>query len=198
MSNPLFPTLATPHQNHKFYSKKRPSSTVGNIFKALVKYNRHLHRKTTKVAILLNQIINKVRDLRTSRTCTFNTEITFNWLCSAQIFKKFSGSRSVHESLNKTETPTAETPVENARECSICLEEYSQARKRLAFSPCGHSSCKQCYKTGHFRRVCPLCRSEIRGTLTLQGIYWNHQVAFCTVLFWNKLKCCNTPVELLN
>ena len=36
MSNSLFPTLATPPQNHKLYSKKGPSYAIGNIFNLLI------------------------------------------------------------------------------------------------------------------------------------------------------------------
>ena len=48
MSHSLFPTLATPPQNHKFYSKKGPSSTVGNTFKA--RELTHLGRFTHIIA----------------------------------------------------------------------------------------------------------------------------------------------------
>ena len=150
--------------------------TLKNELKALVKYNKRLTRKTMEVTILLNQITNKARDLRTSRSA----------LVRHNNFQNFDVPRSVRGSLNKVGTPSAENPVpEIARECGICLQEYSLESKRVAFSPCGHSSCQVCFRTGQFRRVCPYCRSEIRGAVTLQGIYWN-QVEFCTV--WNKSK----------
>ena len=44
--------------------------TLKNELKALVKYNRRLTRKTMEVSMLVNQITNKARDLRTSQSAS--------------------------------------------------------------------------------------------------------------------------------
>ena len=71
------------------------------------------------------------------------------------------------QSTNKTVSDK-----ETIRECSICFEAYSQDRKQVAFSPCGHApSCEQCVKSENFVRKCPICRTKIKRAVALEGIY---------------------------
>ena len=48
--------------------------------------------------------------------------------------------------------------------CAICFEEYKEDRKRVAFGPCGHSSCNECM---HLLQLCPFCRAEIEFDIPL-------------------------------
>ena len=68
---------------------------------------------------------------------------------------------------------------DSSQECTICCEVFSKDRKKIAFAPCGHSIvCVECSKEMKRntrwgkKNECPICRSEIKLTLTLEGIYW--------------------------
>ena len=73
--------------------------------------------------------------------------------------------------MNKEIEPVTEAPVKTVQECNICFEKYSQERKQVAFTPCGHSSCGECSKSRHLERKCPFCRTKIKRFVVLQGIY---------------------------
>ena len=71
-----------------------------------------------------------------------------------------------------------ETVGEFNQECTICCEEFNKDRKKIAFGPCGHclvcSECSKAMKRNVGRRQkndCPICRTEIKFTLVLEGIY---------------------------
>ena len=67
---------------------------------------------------------------------------------------------------------------DSSQECTICCEVFSKDRKKIAFAPCGHAIvCVECSKEMKRntrwgkKNECPICRSEIKLTLTLEGIY---------------------------
>ena len=64
--------------------------------------------------------------------------------------------------MNKESEPVTEAPVETVQVCNICFEQYSQERKQVAFTPCGHSSCEECSTSRHLERKCPFCRTSIK------------------------------------
>ena len=58
--------------------------------------------------------------------------------------------------------------------CTICYEEYGQNRKQVAFGPCGHQPvCTECSNglETSSNKKCPICRTEVLFTLTLEGVY---------------------------
>ena len=60
------------------------------------------------------------------------------------------------------------------RVCTICFEEYTQDRKRVAFGPCGHQPvCVECSNglESSSNKKCPICRAELLFTLALEGVY---------------------------
>ena len=75
--------------------------------------------------------------------------------------------------------PVAE---DSNRECTICCEVFTEDRKKVAYGPCGHNiACIECSEAilrktmatavrGQ-KKVCPICRADIKTTLVLEGIY---------------------------
>ena len=71
---------------------------------------------------------------------------------------------------------------DSSKECTICCEVFSEDRKKVAYGPCGHNiACAECSQAllrktaanavrGQ-KQDCPICRSEIKSILILEGIY---------------------------
>ena len=68
------------------------------------------------------------------------------------------------------------------RECTICCEMFTEDRKKVAYGPCGHNiACIECSEemlrktmataARGQKKVCPICRAEIKTTIILEGIY---------------------------
>ena len=59
--------------------------------------------------------------------------------------------------------------------CPVCFDEISEKRKWTAFHKCGHRTCCNCFKglsvDNHGKRLCPICRTVISVSVTLEGIY---------------------------
>ena len=65
--------------------------------------------------------------------------------------------------------------------CTICFEDYKDDRKQVAFGPCGHYSCGECFgflpmveveagrngRRGRRSKLCPFCRAEIQTFILL-------------------------------
>ena len=79
-------------------------------------------------------------------------------------------------------TSKIELVEDSSKECTICCEVFNEDRKKVAYGPCGHNiACTECShallrKTAANavrgqKQDCPICRSEIKSTIVLQGIY---------------------------
>ena len=96
-----------------------------------------------------------------------------------RLINDLSESKSVEMALkDEIETLNSQLKERPIQECAICYEEFNENRKRVAFRPCGHCPvCEQCSKAmkrkteRHQKNICPDCKSEIKFTVTLEGIY---------------------------
>ena len=59
--------------------------------------------------------------------------------------------------------------------CPVCFDEIGENRKWTAFHKCGHRTCCNCFKSlasnGQGKKLCPICRTVISVSVTLEGIY---------------------------
>lgn len=59
--------------------------------------------------------------------------------------------------------------------CPVCFDEISENRKWTAFHKCGHRTCCNCFKAlvsnREGKKLCPICRTVISVSVTLEGIY---------------------------
>ena len=153
------------------------------IIDDLIEKNRALNKKAYENELERRNLLDHIENQKNEMSTILNGVLILNnhqrWSQSElnatkakmkdleQTLQQYENTITEMQSTNKT-GPAKET----IRECSICLEEYSQDRKQVAFSPCGHApSCEQCAKSDNFVRKCPICRTKIKRAVILEGIY---------------------------
>ena len=101
-------------------------------------------------------------------------------LMNTQLEQKMTVYEEIVNNIDEStqQNPKIETVGESNQECTICCEEFNKDRKKIAFGPCGHctvcAECSKAMKRNVGRRQkndCPICRTEIKFTLVLEGIY---------------------------
>ena len=127
----------------------------------------------------------KIRNLEYSRYRVLKSRRNFLQDLQHRVCQQLEQEiRGYQEILNDLDGDAKVEVIENAnQECAICCEIFNEDRKKVAYGPCGHSmACVECSETmlrkttanivrGRKNAECPICRTEIKSTIILQGIY---------------------------
>ena len=135
----------------------------------------NLNTKSNQINKLNTEII-KLKAQLTEKTDLIQKSNLIN----TQLEQKMTVYEEIVNNIDKStqQNPKIETVGESNQECTICCEEFNKDRKKIAFGPCGHctvcAECSKAMKRNVGRRQkndCPICRTEIKFTLALEGIY---------------------------
>ena len=137
-----------------------------------------LHNLNTKSNQIkkLNTEITKLKTQLTEKTDLIQKSNLMN----TQLEQKMKIYEEIVNNIDKSTQKSSKigTVGELNQECTICCEEFNKDRKKIAFGPCGHctvcAECSKAMKRNVGRRQkndCPICRTEIKFTLVLEGIY---------------------------
>ena len=163
------------------------STEHGQILKQKIENQRaelkNLNTKSNQVSLLNTEIERLKSQLKAKQQVIHDADRELG-TCKNKIEQLEQEISEYGEILKDLDSNPKEESVENSsQECAICCEVFSEARKRVAYGPCGHSMvCVECSETmlrkttanvvrGRKSANCPICRTEIESTITLQGIY---------------------------
>ena len=128
----------------------------------------------------LNRTFEQAKRIAIEEALRANTTIheqTINRLISENKSVEM-GLEEVCSKMFEVETLNAQLKQRLTQKCTKCYEEFDENRKKVVFGPCGHHIvCEQCSKAmkrkteRRQKNNCPVCKSEIKFTVPLEGIY---------------------------
>ena len=96
-------------------------------------------------------------------------------LYNKQHHSKARGTQMIKNKLAILEINRKDEEKSARISCPICFDEISEKRKWTAFHPCGHRTCSNCFigitADNQGDKPCPICRTVISVSVTLEGIY---------------------------
>ena len=160
-------------------AKLRCSTEEIQVCKQKIENQRtQLHNLNAK-SNQINKLNTEITKLKTQLTVKTDFIQKSNLMIN-QLEQKMTVYEEIVNNIDKSTQKSSMigTAGQSNQECTICYEEFNKDRKKIAFGPCGHCTvCAECTKAmkrnvgTRQKNDCPICRTEIKFTLALEGIY---------------------------